>query len=391
MNKHLMAVAISSALLSPAANAANSITEALEASKPVLDLRLRYESNDTEGGAKRGDALTLKSVIGIQTGSYKGFSAYADMTNVSALEDDFKSSGASTIATDIIPDPEGDELNQAYLQYANENQQLRFGRQRIIYDNSRFIGNVGWRQNEQTYDALSYKNTALENVTFNLAYLAQTNGIFFNRADTQSILANVGINSVGPGKLSLYAYDLEDENDNELTTLGFSYSGKSDVDTFKVIYRLELAAQESDSNTGVDADTEYLNLELGGVFGGVTAKLGYELLGSDSGDAGFSTPLGTNHKFNGWADKFLAPRANGLEDTYFSVSGKAAGVKLVGVFHSFSEDEGGADLGTEIDLLAVKKFTKHYSAGLKYASFSADSSSALTDTDKVWLWGQAKF
>ena len=85
MNKHLMAVAISSALLSPAANAANSITEALEASKPVLDLRLRYESNDTEGGAKRGDALTLKSVIGIQTGSYKGFSAYADMTNVSAL------------------------------------------------------------------------------------------------------------------------------------------------------------------------------------------------------------------------------------------------------------------------------------------------------------------
>ena len=391
MNKHLMAVAISSALLSPAANAANSITEALEASKPVLDLRLRYESNDTEGGAKRGDALTLKSVIGIQTGSYKGFSAYADMTNVSALEDDFKSSGASTIATDIIPDPEGDELNQAYLQYANENQQLRFGRQRIIYDNSRFIGNVGWRQNEQTYDALSYKNTELENVTFNLAYLAQTNGIFFNRADTQSILANVGINSVGPGKLSLYAYDLEDENDNELTTLGFSYSGKSDVDTFKVIYRLELAAQESDSNTGVDADTEYLNLELGGVFGGVTAKLGYELLGSDSGDAGFSTPLGTNHKFNGWADKFLAPRANGLEDTYFSVSGKAAGVKLVGVFHSFSEDEGGADLGTEIDLLAVKKFTKHYSAGLKYASFSADSGSALTDTDKVWLWGQAKF
>lgn len=101
--------------------------------------------------------------------------------------------------------------------------------------------------------------------------------------------------------------------------------------------------------------------------------------------------MATKHKFNGWADKFLAPRNNGLEESYFSVAGSISGVKLVGVYHSFSEDQGGADLGTELDLLALKKFTKHYSAGLKYASFSADSSSALADTDKVWLWGQAKF
>lgn len=391
MKKQLIAIAIGSALLSPSAYAENSITEALEASKPVLDLRLRYESNDTEGGPERGEALTLKSVIGIKTGEFKGFSAYADMTNVSALDSDYRSSGASTIETDIIPDPEGDELNQAYLQYADDHQQIRFGRQRIIYDNARFIGNVGWRQNEQTFDAFSYKNTALDNVTVNLAYLVQTYGIFFNSADTNSLLANVAIDSVGPGKLSLYAYDLEDANDNENTTFGFIYAGKANVEASKLLYRLELASQSLKPSAGSDADTDYLSLEIGAVITGVTAKLGYELLGSDSGNAGFATPLATGHKFNGWADKFLAPRDNGLEDTYFSVSGKVSGVKLAAIYHVFSEDEGGADLGSEINLLAVKKFTKNYSAGLKLASFSADSSSTLTDTDKVWLWGQAKF
>lgn len=391
MNKKLIAIAIGSAIITPSAYAEYSITEALEASKPVLDLRLRYESNDTEGAPKKGEVLTLKSVIGIKTGEFKGFSTYVDMANVSALESDYKSSGGSAVATDIIPDPEGDELNQAYMQYADDNQQVRFGRQRIIYDNARFIGNVGWRQNEQTYDALSYKNTALENVTVNLAYLVETYGVFFDKADTKSILANVAIDSVGSGNLSLYAYDLEDASKNENTTFGFIYAGKTDLDSTKFLYRLELASQSKKLNAGGEADTDYLNLEVGTIISGVTVKLGYELLGSDSGKAGFDTPLATKHKFNGWADKFLAPRDNGLEDAYLLVSGKAAGVNLVGAYHVFSEDKGGLDLGNEINLLAVKKITKNYSAGLKFASFSGDSGTAIADTDKVWLWGQVNF
>ena len=31
----------------------------------------------------------------------------------------------------------------------------KVGREKIIYDNAAFIGNVGWRQNEQTFDAVT--------------------------------------------------------------------------------------------------------------------------------------------------------------------------------------------------------------------------------------------
>ena len=121
-------------------------------------------------------------------------------------------------------------------------------------------------------------------------------------------------------------------------------------------------------------------------FGGITAKLGLEVLGSDSVAYAFQTPLATKHAFNGWADKFLSTPANGLQDLMVSVGGMVAGVKLLGVYHDYSADEGSADYGTEINLLAVKKISTRYTVGAKFAGYSADTFS--TDTDKFWLWGE---
>ena len=45
----------------------------------------------------------------------------------------------------IVADPKGTDLNLASITYAGlENGTLVFGRQRIIRENSRFVGNVGW-------------------------------------------------------------------------------------------------------------------------------------------------------------------------------------------------------------------------------------------------------
>ena len=85
------------------------------------------------------------------------------------------------------------------------------------------------------------------------------------------------------------------------------------------------------------------------------------MLGGD-GETSFQTPLATKHAFNGWADKFLlATPANGLVDAYLTATGKVAGIKLLATYHMFSSDEGGDDYGSELDLLAVKKFGKNYS------------------------------
>jgi hypothetical protein len=121
----------------------------------------------------------------------------------------------------------------------------------------------------------------------------------------------------------------------------------------------------------------------------VTLKAGYELLGSDDGAYGFSTPLATLHKFNGWADQFLGTPGAGLEDVYVSLVTKIMGGKFVITYHDFSADDsaGADDLGDEIDVLYAKKFGKKVSGGIKYASYSAgDASFGKVDTDKLWIW-----
>ena len=123
-------------------------------------------------------------------------------------------------------------------------------------------------------------------------------------------------------------------------------------------------------------------------------KFAYEVLGSDNGQASFTTPLATLHKFNGWADVFVASTFTatalplGLVDTSVSISGKIGsqvpGVKWSAVFHTYDSDQGSVDYGSELDLVASVKFNKHYSGGIKYASYNADNFSV--DTDKFWLW-----
>ena len=50
---------------------------------------------------------------------------------------------------------------------------------------------------------------------------------------------------------------------------------------------------------------------------------------------------------------------------------------------------GSTNWGDEINLLVAKKFGKHYTAGVKYADYSAGDIGV--DTQKAWLWIEASF
>jgi hypothetical protein len=63
---------------------------------------------------------------------------------------------------DVVADPEGTEVNQVWVGYEKYDTNVKFGRQTFTLDNHRFIGNVIWRQNEQTYDAVSLVNNSIE-------------------------------------------------------------------------------------------------------------------------------------------------------------------------------------------------------------------------------------
>ena len=107
------------------------------------------------------------------------------------------------------------------------------------------------------------------------------------------------------------------------------------------------------------------------------------MLGSDDGVAAFRTPLATLHKFQGWADVFLNTPANGIEDTYLSVSGSISKVKLVLSYHQFDANEGGADYGSELNLVGTYKLAKSWTVQGKFADY--DAQDFATDRTKFWL------
>jgi hypothetical protein len=401
MNKHAISIALAMALIGSVASQvayAESLTGALTSGKASVNLNLRYENVEQENPSEDASALTLRTLLAYDTGSYKGFSAKIEMedTRIVLGQGDYTvgPSGYNVGQYSVIADPEHTELDQGFIQYKNKAFSAKLGRQVITLDGHRFVGHVGWRQDRQTFDALSAKYTPVKDLTVQYAYITQRNRIFAQDADLDSKdhIINAAYKTAY-GILSGYGYLLEVDNntDNALDTFGVSFAGSSKVGDTKVLYRAEYASQSSES-AAADFDVDYLSLEAGAVMSGITAKVGYEVLGSDEGAFGFSTPLATLHKFNGWSDQFLGTPAQGLVDTSVSFSGKALGGGWQVIYHNFEADnmsDSVDDLGSEMNVSYVKKYAKHYSAGIKYAAYSAGD--IKVDADKLWVWVGAKF
>lgn len=390
------AVALSAVSTAPVF-AADTISEALTSGKAYGDFRLRYESVEQDNALKDADALTLRSRLGYTTGAVSGFSAtleFEDSRVVAGVED-YNAAGLNNNGTySVIADPETTEVDQAFIQYKGDMFTAKLGRQVLTLDNHRFVGHVGWRQDRQTFDGLTVTATPVEGLTVTYAYLDERNRIFADNGDIDSKdhLLNVSYDT-SVGKLTAYSYLLEVDNgtSNSLDTYGVRFAGAKQSDDIKYLYAVEFATQTSESGS-TEYDADYYMLEGGVVVSGITAKLGYEVLGSDDAMYGFSTPLATLHKFNGWADQFLGTPAEGIEDLYFSVGAKVGPGSLTVIYHDFSADESSAtkdDLGSEIDVVYGLKFGKNYNAGIKYAAYSADDHNV--DADKLWVWVGASF
>jgi hypothetical protein len=385
-HKGLLVAAIAATIPAQSVFAAESLSEALKSSTVSGDFRLRYE--DVEKGSVDSDGLTLRSRLMVKSAGYKGFSAVVeveDVRDVMGIDDE----------NGFIPDPEVTEIDQAFIQYKGSSYTAKLGRQVITLDGHRFVGHVGWRQDRQTFDAFRTTFTPTKELAVDVTYIYQRNRIFAEDmdADSNDILLNASYKTP-IGKVVGYGYLLDDEvRDEQSDTFGVSLTGKTSGDV-KFLYHIEYATQ-SIEDSGVDFDTDYMFVEGGISVSGITAKLGYEVLGSDDGMASFTTPLATLHKFNGWNDIFLGgtfnPTAmpNGLEDTYFSVGTKISGVKVAVVYHEYSSDEGSTDYGDETGFVVGKGFKNGVSLGLKYSSYEADAFSV--DTDKLWLTAAYKF
>jgi len=377
----------------------NSIAEALLKGKTDINLNLRYETVDQDNAKKDADALTLRTRLTYATGDVAGFSSlieFEDSRTVLGIDDYNNTLGKNTDYS-VIADPETTELDQFLLQYQQESLAIKVGRQLITMDNHRFVGRVGWRQDRQTFDGVTFFYQPIKDLTLDYGYITKRNRIFAEAKDIDSSdhLLNAAYQTT-LGKVSAYGYLLEVDNDTEngLDTFGIRFNGGTSLGEQKISYQLEYAQQDAD-NAATSYSADYLLAEISSTFSGIDMKVGYELLGSDNGNYGFSTPLATLHKFNGWSDQFLNTPKEGLSDLYASVGGKIPGGKWAVIYHKFDADESSItvdDLGSEINAVYSKSFTKNYTAGIKLAAYTAgDSTAGKVDTNKVWLWLNAMF
>ena len=377
--------------------------------KVDLNVRARYSYADIDG-LDTANAQTLRTRLGYTTGVYAGFRAAVQLEDNRALDyDEYNAAGLNgQPGLAVIADPEDTELNQAWLSYdakgllglegEKEQALLKVGRQRIILDDARFVGNVGWRNLEQTFDAASVLLKLGETdggVGLFYAYVSEVNRIFGPDADrdfdSDSHLINASIKTP-LGNLTGFAYLLDFEDAAALSSQTYGarvtnlrpFPG-SDSDGLKLGYAASYAFQTDYADSPLDYDAHYVlgevRLVTDTVFGGV----GYELLGSDGGDAAFQTPLGTNHKFNGFADVFLNTPAVGLQDYYAFLGTKITTPfkgQFVVTYHEFESDDGGDDLGWEIDAVLAQKLTQNLTFLTKYAHYEGGDS-AIADRDRL--------
>lgn len=383
----------SSAFILPA-YAADNLVDAYREGKAYININTRYEYVDEDNGKDQADAMTARFRVGYDTGKLMGFSGkleFSHNTDIFGL-DDFNSTQNGKAQYSVVADPRETEVNQAYLDYSGVDGLLvRYGRQRIILDKARFVGNVGWRQNEQTYDAFKLAYSGIAGTKLTYAYIDKVQNFLGKTINHDTHLLNASYTGFKPLAITGYYYGLQNEdNQNQSSdTFGLQLSGKTAINSgLSVHYLAEYANQVDAHKNSHDFDLDYYHLNAGVGFSPAVIKLGYEVLEGNGKDA-FQTPLATKHAWNGWADKFLGVPTNGLEDLYLSVGAKAAGMKFKAVYHDFQSNKGSIDYGSEIDLVLVKPINKNFKVLIKYADYNADQFSV--DTKKLWIGFNAKF
>ncbi len=395
-----IAIGLAAALPQAAAEDGDDFASALASGDASIGIRYRYEFVDQDGVADDANASTARLRFNYRTGDWRGWSAFGEFDHVfHVLLRDFNSDGGTSPGRTqypVVADPSGSDLNQLYTDYSNSDDwNLRIGRQRILLDNQRFVGGVGWRQNEQTYDGVTYSFNATPNTSFSYTYMSWVRRIFGDdvpagKDDVSNHIFNgrikIGDNWTATPYVYYLDYDEITRAANSTVTAGLRFTGSVETGEGDLALAAEFATQSDAADNPVSYDANYWHLNAAwAVSEDLTIGLGYESLGADGATGqSFRTPLATLHAFQGWADRFLGTPPGGVDDLMFTAKWKVDGWMLTGIYHDFSAETGGGDYGSEIDVSAGRNLGERYGLLLKAAFFSGDAP-GFPDTTKVWL------
>ena len=361
------------------------------------DARLRYEFADVAGQPDNGEALTLRVRASVEVNPLDGVSVLAEGEAIGSVLPDRLNGFVSGGPRPGIADDETIELNRLQIEYAPSDKfGIVVGRQRILLDDERFIGIVDFRQNQQTYDAVTASAQGPADLVLRAGYIWRVgrvlggdrpDGVF----DSDSFYVNAAL-PFSFGQVSAYHYNLDlDDRVNapiRSETTGVAFRGRAFPGKFGLFYEAGYAHQESEG-----ASPDYARAAIRVEHGELSLSGKFELLGSDQGVA-FQTPLATLHRFQGAADLFLVTPPDGIEDIEIKAAwrigslGALRGTSLALQYNDFRPAEGpgrygdewGAELGTTFASTRFSVAAAHYRAD-----------DFATDTTRVWLTVARKF
>jgi hypothetical protein len=396
------------------AQTSSGFVDALAQTKPLVDIRLRYEEVEQTGIVANAHAETLRARLGAETGKFLDTSVLVEGEAMLRLDRDYRPDNAVPTYTryPVVADPENYVLNRLSLTNTSLPQTaITVGRQRIILDDQRFVGNSGWRENEVTFDAVRMVNKSVGNLTVDLTFLNKVHRVYGVDSPQgtykgDSYLANVAYQSPF-GKLTAFTYLLDfdpiagltgalDPRRASTSTYGGRLAGSWPVSVVQLGYVASYAWEKPRGDNPLKFSENYFLGEVNASIKGVKVTGGEEIL-QGNGTVGFATPLATLHPFQGWADKFLTTPPNGIKDRYGSLGWSGAHVLQLDslattvVYHSFAAEHISANYGSECDFVLSGKW-HHYAAMLKYANYTADKTTPFSiarNTTK--FWGQLEY
>ena len=372
--------------------------ESILRGKPIFEVRARYEDVDQAGLARQAQAFTLRTRAGWETAEWRGLKGLIEFEDVRPIGGELYNVAVPGVVGGslngktlypIINDPEVTELNRAQITWTPSAMAMfTVGRQRILIEDQRFVGNVGWRQDEQTFDA-ARADLAYGRWKATYAYVGGVNRILGQARDwdSDSHIGTLTYSWSEPLRVQGFAYLLDFKNaaPNSSATYGAKASGKTWVGLFQVAYNATYANMKDYGHNAADFSFDYWGADVAGTFDIWTVRASYESLEGD-GTRGFFTPLATSHAFQGWADAFAAVSGNktfvdGIRDANLQVTAQPRwrstylfNLQFIARYHDFEAERTGAHLGREWDFQGIAAITANLSGGIKYARFKRDTS-----------------
>ncbi|GAA0348560.1 hypothetical protein GCM10009092_11190 [Bowmanella denitrificans] len=363
----------------------SNLSDALTQGKANISLRYRTEMVDDKQWSHQAWAHTLRGRFGYHSGDYYGLSAHMELDSVTHLgAEKYQSTSNGVTDRPVIADPTGSDINQAYLAYQHGAWQVKAGRQRLNLDDQRFVGSVGWRQNEQTFDGyrLQYQ---WQDLSLDYSYFHRVNRIFGDNSPAGTWhgdihLLNSHYQLHRQHRLTAFSYWMDFAESPALSnqTLGVTYNGE--MAGIKIT--ASLASQQDYAENPADYRAIYWSTRVAGKWQALDWHLGYERLGADA-QGRIVTPLATLHKFQGFADKFLNTPMQGLQDSHAGLGTSLGNAKLQLTYHHFVSDKNHLDYGHEWDATFGLPVYDQLDLLVKYAAYHAGQSG--TDTNKLWL------